>query len=208
MNNHIAQPEISLYTKSAPQGNLSYPVILEMPTTFLIKMVVAACVGMLQYIDKTSPDYVDPKVDNFGGDSGWEAMARFFYPGNTQREGFSGGALYHTLWSQLELIEEYARMRNAAGVNWYVGEEHYVFGLVYKTLVMAHNWQVASVNTAIEKNDANFGSSTGWHKYNRTQLIADWPAKFQVPGLRIDLLPCERPDWEERLRKDLTKLSA
>lgn len=158
-------------------------------------MVVAACALINQYLNPKSPDYRQP--DQYVGES-FDSAVQLMRPDLPLNWYNIGGAdLSNAVMGQRDILEQYVAIVNKDIV--FIGDSYQVRAMVYKALVVAHEFRVACLEKSIAASGPRFGSHTLWHSEDNMKPIMHWPQKFEFDPLPITPLPCMRDDWQERI---------
>jgi len=194
---HI-EPDLKLYQQSGENMGANR-FLIDISSSWFIQSVLVACWMLQRFIDPDSKSYKEPKQyfgDDYDDDNASFLCANFI--GANARSSFS---MARTAWSGLPLIHAYVEWRNNAHPSiWIVGEDHTTHIIVYNTLALLHNYNVARIEDTHAKSGRTFGSATSFQKKSPMANVVGWPDLFSHVGRMPDLKtwPCDRPNYVEQ----------
>jgi len=163
-------------------------------TGFFMDLVTSAAYKIIEHLNPSTSGYIegsdniDKSVTNHFGGELW-----------IDQYTFNPRKWYLALWSQVELLQLYASMRNenqGTKFKWMFGEDAETISLVYHALVFANNWKVSCIYKTHEAHGKNFGSATGWQTVDILSHVKDWPELYGFQKMvDIEPLPKDVPGY-------------
>jgi hypothetical protein len=177
--------------------------MLHVDNRHMLQLVLATCLQVQVMYNPVSTRYEQPAqyigVDNFRDATSLLEMTTPELLNKNTKPMFlpvriDPNQVYH--WTfQIDLLRQYAAMRNQCKHDFLIGDEHYVRAMIYSALHTLHEWRVLCVKDSIKRDGFGYGSATGWHKNRYDEQVKDWPTRFEFEQMTWSPLPDEDPSF-------------